>query len=106
MKHIKLFEQFINEGQKFIDFNIGDTVEVNNREGFKELVGQTGKVVGIDDKKKVVFVDFGKVINGKGFSTNDLDGTLDDNTGLRFQDRGVITSKLDPRFDTRNLNKK
>lgn len=97
--------KMLNEEQKFTNFSIGDTVEVNSREGFKELIGQRGEVVGIDDKKKVVFVDFGKVINGNGFSTNDLEGTLENNTGLRFQDRGFVTSKLDSRFDVRNLTK-
>lgn len=87
------------------NFNIGDTVKVNNREGFKELIGLQGKVVGKNIKKGVLYIDFGKEITGDGFATYDLSGLIPTNTGLGFFDRGWISSKIDPRFDIRNLTK-
>ena len=87
------------------NFEIGDKVKVNDREGFKELVGLEGIVVDKNPNKTAVFIDFGKEINGDGFVTHNLDGTLDTNTGLAFYDRGWVSSKTHPRFDIRNLTK-
>jgi hypothetical protein len=87
------------------NFEIGDKVKVNDREGFKELVGLEGIVVDKNPKKTAVFIDFGKEINGDGFVTHNLDGILDTNTGLAFYDRGWVSSKIHPRFDIRNLTK-
>jgi len=86
-------------------FKVGDKVKVNNREGFKELVGLEGVVVGKNSKKGALYIDFGKEITGGGFATNDLDGLIPTDTGLGFFDRGWISSKIDPRFDIRNLSK-
>lgn len=87
-------------------FDIGDKVKVNDREGFKELVGLTGIVVGKDEKKGRLDIDFGKKISAEGdFATHNLDGLLDKDTGLSFFDRGWLSSKIDPRFDIRNLTK-
>jgi hypothetical protein len=86
-------------------FNIGEKVKVNDREGFKELIGLTGTIIGKDSKKGRLDIDFGKKIIGSGFETHDLDGLLDIDTGLSFFDRGWISSKIDPRFDIRNLTK-
>jgi len=87
------------------NFNIGDTVKVNDREGFKELIGLVGKVVGKNSKKGVLYVDFSKEITGDGFATWDLEGLIPTNTGLSFSDSGWISSKIDPRFKIRNLDK-
>jgi len=92
----------LNEGLEK-NFNIGDKVKVNDREGFKELVGLEGIVVGKENGK--LGVDFGKKISGDGFATHNLDGLLPTDTGLGFFDRGWATSKIDPRFDIRNLTK-
>ena len=86
-------------------FNIGDKVKVNDREGFKELVGLEGIIVGKNSKKGALYIDFGKKITGDGFVTHNLDGLLDNDTGLGFYDRGWISSKIDPRFDIRNITK-
>lgn len=87
-------------------YNVGDKVKVNDREGFKELVGLTGIVVGKDEKKGRLDIDFGKKISAEGgFVTHNLDGLLDKDTGLSFFDRGWLSSKIDPRFDIRNLTK-
>ncbi len=87
------------------NFEIGDKVKVNDREGFKELIGLKGVVVGKNSKKGTLYIDFGKEITGDGFATHDLNGLINTNTGLGFFDRGWISSKIDPRFDIRNLIK-
>jgi hypothetical protein len=86
-------------------FKVGDKVKVNDREGFKELVGLEGVVVGKNPKKGALYINFFKKINGDGFTTYDLDGLIPTDTGLGFFDRGWISSKIDPRFDIRNLDK-
>lgn len=87
-------------------YNVGDKVKVTDREGFKELVGLTGIVVGKNEKKGRLDIDFAKKIAGEGgFATHNLNGLLDKDTGLSFFDRGWISSKIDPRFDIRNLVK-
>jgi hypothetical protein len=87
------------------NFEIGDKVKVNDRERFKELIGLEGTVVDKNPKKTALFIDFGKEINGDGFITHNLGGTLDTNTGLAFYDTGWVDSKIFPRFDIRNLTK-
>lgn len=111
MKQIKL-GQIIREEISLIlkenlsnKYNVGDKVKVTNRERFKELVGLTGIVVKKDEKSGRLDIDFGKKIVGDGFVTHDLHGLLVKDTGLSFFDRGWISSKIDPRFDIRNLVK-
>jgi hypothetical protein len=87
------------------NFEIGDKIKVTDREGFKELIGLTGVIVGKDDNKGRLDVDFNKKITGSGFATHNLSGLLDIDSGLSFFDRGWISSKIDPRFDIRNLVK-
>jgi hypothetical protein len=104
----QIIKEEINElFKKNLSYNyeIGDRVKVNDREGFKELVGLEGKVVGKNPKKGALYIDFGKEINGESFATYDLNGLIDTNTGLGFFDRGWVSSKIDPRFDIRNLTK-
>lgn len=110
MKHIKTFEQFVNESVNESnlanDFNVGDHVIVNKKEKFKQLIGKKGKVIDTDLKKGIVFIDFGEKLKYEGeFITWDLDGKIKTDTGLIFQDRGWVSSKLDPRFDLRNIDK-
>lgn len=105
MKHIPTFESFLYEGNLSKNFKKGDKIKVNDREGFKELVGKIGTVVGTKEPKGLVYVDFGEKLTGGGFSSHKCDGLLKDETGLSFQDRGWISSKIDPRFDVRNIEK-
>ena len=93
-------------------FNIGDSVRVNNREGFKSLIGLKGIVVGKDVKKGRLDIDFKKKLVGKDsdgeyetYTTHKLNGLIDTETGLSFFDRGWLNNKIDPRFDIRNLDK-
>lgn len=87
------------------NFKLGDKVVVNERERFKELIGLEGEVVGINTKKGAIYVNFFKKITGDGFTTYNLDGLIPTDTGLGFFDRGWVSSKIDPRFDIRNLTK-
>jgi hypothetical protein len=87
------------------NFEVGDKVKVNAREGFEELIGLEGTVVGKNPKKGALYIDFGKKIIGDGFTTYDLGGLVQSDTGLGFYDRGWISSKIDPKFDIRNLDK-
>ena len=111
MKKSELKQIIKEEIQKVLNenlsnkFDIGDKVKVNDREGFKELVGLEGKVVGKNPKKGALHIDFGKEIKGEGFITHNLGGLINTNTGLGFFDRGWVSSKIDPRFDIRNLTK-
>jgi hypothetical protein len=86
-------------------FKKGDKVRVTDREGFKQLVGKVGTVIATENAKGIVYVDFGEKINGDGFTTHDFGKLLDTPTGLGFYDRGWFTSKIDPRFDIRNLER-
>lgn len=87
-------------------YNIGDRVKVTDRERLKELVGLTGIVVGKDEKKGRLDIDFGKKISTDNeFATHNLSGILDKDTGLSFFDSGWINSKIDPYFNIRNLVK-
>jgi len=92
------------------NFQIGDLVVINSKEPIKKLVGKVGKVVFVNSKKGAVYVDFGKEFasseDGEMFATHNLDGLIKTNTGLGFYNRGWISSKIDPRFDIRNLTKK
>ena len=68
-------------------------------------IGLEGTVVGKNPKKGALYIDFGKKIIGDGFTTYNLAGLIPSDTGLGFYDRGWISSKIDPRFDIRNLDK-
>ena len=105
MKHIHTFESFLFEGNLSKNFKKGEKVKVTNREKFKELVGKIGTVVDTDPKKGAIYVDFEEKLTGDGFTSYDLDGLIKTETGLGFFDRGWISSKIDPGFDIRNLEK-
>jgi hypothetical protein len=102
---LKTDESFIFEANLSKNYEKGDKVRITNREGIKQLIGKEGIVVGKDEKKGIVYVDFGEKISGDGFSTHRCGGLLSKETGLLFQDRGWVTSKLDSRFDIRNIKK-
>ena len=105
MKNIQTFESFIFEANLSKNYEKDDKVRITKREGIKELIGKEGIVVGKDEKKGIVYVDFGEKIIGDDFSTHRCGGLLSKETGLLFQDRGWVTSKLDSRFDIRNIEK-
>lgn len=105
VKRMQQLAGILSEVNLVKNFKRGDKVEINNREGFKELVGRVGTVAGTDEKEGIVYVDFGEKLVGDGFSSHNCDGLLKADTGLVFQDRGWISSKIDPRFDVRNLKK-
>jgi hypothetical protein len=104
-------QNILGEG-RLDKFNIGDVVRVNSREGYKSLIGLEGVVVGKDLKKGRLDIDFKKKLTGEDsdgeyetYTTHRLNGLIDTETGLSFFDRGWISSKIDPRFDIRNLDK-
>ena len=109
MKHVKLFESFINEGKMsnpYKKLKVGDKVKVGDKSKFKELIGLEGKIVLKNTQKKYLGIDFGKEISDdESFKTHNLDGFLDNETGLHFFDFGWFGSKIDPSFDIRNLIK-
>lgn len=107
MKNLKTFKQFLNESSKINDFSVGDKIEVSAKEPIKELVGKKGTIIAI--KKNSVYIDFGenmKLNLGTGnYHSHNLDGMIDTETGFVYSKTPWLLSKIDPRFDLRNIKK-
>jgi hypothetical protein len=89
--------------------NIGDDVQIENSI-LEDLNNEKGIIIDIDNKKCIVYVDFHKEMklksifdNSNAYSTNNLSGRLDRNTGFVFSTKSIFN--YDKRFSVNVLKK-